>query len=219
VPFFPLLLLLRLNILRIVATVTFSAFKEIPWHEYGRLAMELSILTLRTPFMDNDLVRLTYQAPLDTRSSFETRFRLIEDNNPDLYKIITDRGTAGNHNLLFSGCARFFAYALFKAEYVYLHQLPHWMVKLDSALRPFHPERLLVGLYQLGQYRLWFRDELSGYVQDILLDDRTAKRPYVNRVFLEKLVREHTNGDSNYTAEINKMITAELIYRLLVENI
>ena len=75
--------------------LSFAVFKELPWHEYGRLSMEQSKLTLRTPYMDNDLVKLMYQAPLNTRSSHEIRLRLIQDGNPALRSIMTDRGTAG----------------------------------------------------------------------------------------------------------------------------
>jgi hypothetical protein len=36
---------------------------------------------------------------------------------------------------------------------------------------------------------------------------------------LEKMVNGHINGHSNYTNEINRILSAELIHRLLIENI
>ena len=37
--------------------------------------------------------------------------------------------------------------------------------------------------------------------------------------FIEKMVLSHTRGTGNYTGEINKALTAELIHRQLVEDI
>src|SRR5262249_5163701 len=36
--------------------VSFAAFKQCPWNHYGILALEQTQLTLRSPFLDNDLV-------------------------------------------------------------------------------------------------------------------------------------------------------------------
>ena len=43
--------------------VSFIAFKQVPWHHYGLLSLERSQLTLRSPYLDNDLVALMYQTP------------------------------------------------------------------------------------------------------------------------------------------------------------
>jgi asparagine synthase (glutamine-hydrolysing) len=70
----------------------------------------------------------------------------------------------------------------------------------------------------MTSYRLWFRDELSDYVKDILLDPRTAGRPYLNRNVTAGIVNRHIDGEANYTEEINKLLTAELIQRLFIES-
>ena len=82
-----------------------------------------------------------------------------------------------------------------------------------------HPEKLILGRYQFGHYRIWFRNALSDYVQEMLLDNRTANRPYLNKKYLEKIVRRHIKGKGNYVNEINKVLTAELIHRLLLEQV
>ena len=197
--------------------LSFAVFKETPWYQYGRLAMEMSKLTVRTPYMDNDLVKLMYQAPVDTRASKEIRLRLIEDGNPKLRQIMTDRGALGRSGVIFSKGAQLFFYILFKIEYMYLYPLPHWLTKIDSFLSSLHIERALVGRYQLGQYRLWFRNELSNYVKEILLDKRTAERPFWNKYFLEQIVNRHVRGSHNYSNEINKAMTVELIHRLFID--
>jgi asparagine synthase (glutamine-hydrolysing) len=199
--------------------LTFAAFKEMPWYEYGCLAMENSILTLRSPFMDNDLVELMYQAPEGARDSDDLALRLVKGGNPEMSRIMTDRGTAGNLKYPLDKLALAYYDFLVKSEYVYLYMLPHWMAALDKVFSPLHPERFFAGRYQLGYYRLWFRDKFSEFIQDIMLDERTLSRPFFNRNFIEKMVLSHTKGTGNYTGEINKALTAELIHRQLVEDI
>jgi asparagine synthase (glutamine-hydrolysing) len=96
--------------------------------------------------------------------------------------------------------------------------MPHWLAKLDSALSPLQLERLFLGRNKFHHFRIWFRRELAQYVLDLLLDKQTATRPYLNRNFLEKMVSGHLRGDHSYTNEINMVLTAELLHRLLIEN-
>ena len=199
--------------------LSFSVFSEMPLHEYGRLSVEMSKLTLRSPYMDNDFVKLMYKAPKDVRTSIEIPLQLIEDNNPDLRKIMTDRGTCGNSNYIIGKLTKLFYYLLFKSEYTYLFELPHLFTKIDSLLKPININKLLVGRYKFEHYRIWFRDRLSDYIQNVLLDDRTLNRPYYNRNMLESMVRGHISGNRNYRNEINKILTVELIHRLLIEEI
>jgi asparagine synthase (glutamine-hydrolysing) len=207
----------ELREMRQIHPLTFTAFREIPWHEFGRLVIENAVLTLRTPYMDNDLVKLMYRSPRDSRSALDTRLALADDGRGTLQEVRTDRGTAGRAIPLVSGILRFLLYALFKMEYIYLCDLPHGMARLDAGLRSLAPERLLAGRYQMTSYRLWFRDELSNHVKEILLDPRAASRPYLNRGTTDQIVREHVEGRANYTEAINKLMTVELIQRVLIE--
>ena len=43
--------------------LTYTLLYEGPWHEYGRYSVESSQLVQRTPYTDNDLISLMYQAP------------------------------------------------------------------------------------------------------------------------------------------------------------
>lgn len=199
--------------------LSFAAFKEIPWNEFGRLSMEMSRLTIRTPYMDNDLVELMYQAPPEERNSPEIILRLVELGNPALRSIMTDRGTGGKHRYTFSNLSKFYHNYLVKSEYIYLNQLPNWLTRLDSLLSSVHPEKLLAGRHQIGYFRLWYRDELSDYIRDILLDNRTTDRPFLNKYYIEHAVNSHIKGHGNYTGVINKILTVELLHRLLIEDI
>jgi asparagine synthase (glutamine-hydrolysing) len=168
--------------------------------------------------MDNDLVKLVYRASEKDTESDEISLRLIADCNPALEKIITDRGIVGGKpNYLISKFASLYYEFLFKAEYCYNYGMPQWLARLDHSLAPLHLERLFLGHHKFHHFRVWFRDDLSNYVKEILLDTRTANRPFLNKKFLEEMVNRHTKGDRNYTTWIDSILTIELIYRLLLE--
>ena len=61
--------------------LSFSAFCQAPWHQYGILALEQSQLTVRTPFLDNDLIRTAFRAPRLAVANSDLRVRLIKDGN------------------------------------------------------------------------------------------------------------------------------------------
>jgi asparagine synthase (glutamine-hydrolysing) len=75
-----------------VNPVTHAAFEEIPWHLFGALAAGRSQVIIRTPYLDNELVQLAYQASTTTRNSPRSALKLIYENNPTLAAIPTDRG-------------------------------------------------------------------------------------------------------------------------------
>jgi asparagine synthase (glutamine-hydrolysing) len=51
----------------------------------------------------------------------------------------------------------------------------------------------------------------------MLLDPRTLSRPYLERNGIETMVRGHLKGDRNYTTEIHKALTLELLHRLFLD--
>ena len=197
--------------------LSFTLFKEAPWHEYNRLAVEQSQLMLRTPYMDKDIISLMYRAPAGARNSREIALRLIADGNPVLRPIMTDRGYGGGVPFPFSVVPRLYHEFFFKAEYAYNYGMPQWLAGFDYMVKPLHLEKLFLGRHKFYHFRVWYRDELAAYVREILLDERTLSRPYVNRSFIESMVHSHTKGYRNYTTEITRMLTAELIQRVFIE--
>lgn len=201
---------------KMIDPLSFFLFIQVPWIDNMRLLIEQSQLTMRTPFMDNDLVALMYRAPLELRNNKEFSFRLIKDGNPALSKILTDRGFSidGNPSDIFSHLYYEF---LFKAEYAYNYGMPQWLAAFDYYFKHVHFEKLFLGRHKFNHFRLWYRDDLASYVKGILLDEKTLKRPYLNRRFIEEMVQGHTKGYRNYTTEITQLLTVELIQRLLIE--
>jgi asparagine synthase (glutamine-hydrolysing) len=197
--------------------VTFAAFREIPWNLFGRLAAAQTQLTLRSPYMDNELVALMYQAPPQTRETNETSRRLIADLNPRLAAIETDMGYGGTTPEPLATLRRLHRYVVFKAEWYYNMGMPQWLAPLDGTLPLTMWEPLFLGWHKIDHYRLWFRDQFKSYLTGMLTDERSRSRPYLNRSGYDDVVRAHVQGGRNSLNEVNKVVTLELIHRLLIE--
>jgi asparagine synthase (glutamine-hydrolysing) len=197
--------------------VSFIAFKQVPWHHYARLAVEQSQITLRSPYLDNDLVALMYRAPPDLVLSKELSLRLIADGNMELANIPTDRGILYQPIPAITKFQHMYAEFTAKAEYAYDYGMPQWLAGIDHMLAPLHLEKLFLGRHKFYHFRVWYRDRLSQYLKDILLDSRALTRPYLDGKRLEKILLSHIQGKKNYTVEIHKVLTAELIQRQLIE--
>jgi asparagine synthase (glutamine-hydrolysing) len=130
---------------------------------------------------------------------------------------MTDRGVGAEGGAVRRKLARLYHEVLFKAEYFYGDAMPHWLARCDNAVRLLHPDRLFLGRHKIERYRMWFRDELSAYLKDIFLDTKTLNRPYLNKGYVHKIINEHIHGTGNYTHEINRILTMELIQRTLIE--
>lgn len=200
-----------------VHPLTFSAFRQAPWHHYGLLSLEETQLALRSPYLDNEFVQTVFRAPKSTLSSNDISIRLIQDGNPALSRLYTDRGLAGNMGPLLSAAYRNFLEFTFKAEYAYDYGMPQWVARTDNAFRALHLERLFLGRHKFYHFRLWYRDKLARAVQEVLLDPRALSRPYVNRQALETIVKGHVSGNRNYTLAIHRLLTLEHLHRNFID--
>jgi asparagine synthase (glutamine-hydrolysing) len=198
--------------------VSFVAFRQLPWHHFGNLALEETQITMRSPFVDNDIVRTAFRAPesgvvkSDIFQDSDDCIRLIRDGDVKLRDIPTDRGLNGG-----SFASRAYLEFTFKAEYAYDYGMPQWLAKIDHVFSPLHLERLFLGRHKFAHFRVWYRDQLAPYVRDMLLDSKSLSRPYVNRTYVENIVNGHTSGTRNCTSEIHKLLSLELIHRLLID--
>lgn len=196
---------------------SFIAFKQVPWHHYARFALEQSQLAVRSPFLDNELVKLAYQAPAELSLNKDLTHRLIAECYPELANIPTDRGRMPRAGAATSKFAVFRQEFMPRAEYVYDYGMPQWMANVDRLMTPLHIERLFLGRQKFTHFRVWYRNELSHYLKEILLDRRTLSRPYLSGRHVEQAVLAHTSGHGNYTSEIHKLLSSELIQRELIE--
>ncbi len=196
--------------------VSFAVFRQAPWHHYGLLALEETQLSLRSPYLDNDLVRTVFRAPKSALGD-DVCLRLIAEGDPVLRKIRTDRGLNGSSRSLSAVAHRSVLEFFFRAEYAYDSGMPQWAARIDHLLSPFHPERVFLGWHKFHHFRIWYRDTLSGYVRDILLDPRSLARPYIEPRQIRTIVEGHLKGYRNYTAEIHKLLTLELLHRVFLD--
>ena len=197
--------------------LTFAVFRQAPWHHYGLLALEQTQVELRSPFLDNDIVRTVFRAPEPAVRSDATCLRLIADGSAALAQIPTDRGVGGRPGRLGAAVARSVAEFSRKAEYAYDYGMPAWLARVDQRLRRVHPERLFLGRHKFSHFRVWYRDVLNAYVREVLLDPSALGRPYVQRKMVETIVRDHLGGARNYTSEIHTLLTLELLHRRFVD--
>lgn len=199
--------------------LSFAVFRQVPWHHYGLLALELSQLSLRSPFLDNEFVKTVFRAPQSLLASDDTSLRLIADGNPELRRIRTDRGLGGSLPAWLAAMERAYLAFTFKAEYAYDYGMPQAVVKVDHALSRLRLERLFLGRHKFYHYRVWYRDVLRNYIREMLLDSRTLSRPYLQRDVLKRLVEDHLAGRRNYTTAIHKVLTLEHMHRLFIDTI
>ena len=204
---------------RIVDThpLVFAAFRQAPWHHYGLLALEQTQLSMRSPYLDNDLVRTLFRAPEAVARSNDLRIRLVGDGNMTLRKIRTDMGFAGRGERFPGAILRYCHDFTFKVDYAYNGGMPQWMAQIDHLLAPLHLERLFLGWHKYYHFRVWYRDALAGYLREMLLDSRTLSRPYWQKNNVEAMLLHHIKGDRNYTNAIHKVLSLELLHRLFID--
>ena len=196
-----------------VHPVTFAAFRQSPWHHYGVLDLEQTQVAVRSPYLDNDVIKTVYRAPDSIATNAQGRLRLIRDGNPALARLRSDRGVGGLNSVFTRGFLEF----LFKAEYAYDYGMPQWIARIDHFFAPLHLERLWLGRHKVFHFRVWYRDQLANYVREMLLDKRSLARPYVQPKRVQAIVNGHLRGDRNYTTEIHRLLTLELTHRLFVD--
>jgi len=197
--------------------LSFAVFRQAPWHHYGLLALEESQVSVRSPYLDNNFVRTVFRAPESAYANNDVCLRLIADGDASLLKVRTDRGLAGNRGRVAVEVSRRLLEFTSKAEYAFDYGMPQWAARIDHLLSPFHVERLFLGRHKFYHFRVWYRDALSNYVQEMLLDERTLSRPYLERRGVEAIVRGHMTGNRNYTTAIHKVLTLELAHRLFLD--
>ncbi len=197
--------------------LSFALFRQAPWYQYGNLALEQTQVSIRSPFLDNDFTRTVFRAPRSTCTNNDLRLRLIGDGNPALQRIRTDLGFGSGRGKVSAAASRGLLKFSFKAEYAYDYGMPQWASRADHFLSRLQLERLFLGRHKFTHYRVWYRDILAGYIQEMLLDPRTLSRPYLEPKALESMVRGHLHGGCNYTTTIHKLLTLELIHRLFID--
>ncbi len=191
--------------------------KQVPWHHHSRLSLEQSQVTMRSPYLDNDVVRLAYQAPKGHEFSKAPALRFVAEESSSLAAIPTDRGLLYRPTPGLTTLHHLYQEFTFRAEYAYDYGMPQWLARVDGALRVLRPERMFLGRHKFYHFRTWYRDRLSSYLKDVLLDPRTWARPHLARGRLQSVLSEHLAGTRNHTTALHQALTIELVHRQLIE--
>ena len=199
--------------------VSFAAFREVPWRLFGSLAAARSQVSFRTPYLDNEIVALAYQAPESFRASPVPSWRLVQASSAALSRIPTDRRPPPNSSAVAGFVRRFFSEITFKLDYFNTEGWPNSFLLLEPFFRSFCARAGILGLHKFLHYRNWFRRELASYVRDALMQGRVRQSPFWNARFLEQMVTDHIGGRKNYVYEINAVMTLEAVERLLLEDL
>ena len=194
-------------------SVTFAAFREIPYSLFGLFAAGRSQVTFRTPYLDNDLVALAYRAPAALPLSHLPALNLIKRANPRLASIPTDRGEVLGDSGFQRAFRRAFGEVTFKLDYYHKEGLPWSFSAFDPLLNLLSPLGIL-GLHKFLPYRCWFRKELASIVMERLSSSRVREAPWWARSAPETLARTHIAGHANYVRELNAVLSLEAIDRL-----
>ena len=179
------------------------------------LGLEQTQVAVRSPYLDNDVVKMVYQAPRSW--SPPTRKPGCGSSGRGTLPWPISARTAALA-VLTALLTRGFLEFLFKAEYAYDYGMPQWVARLDHMFAPLHLERVWLGRHKVFHFRVWYRDELANYVREMLLDRRSLARPYLEPKAVQSIVDGHLRGGRNYTTEIHRLITLELTHRLFLDS-
>jgi asparagine synthase (glutamine-hydrolysing) len=195
--------------------VAFAAFREIPWNLFGTLAAGRSQVQFRTPYLDNEIVALAFQAAQCARQSPASALRFVQRANPALSKIPTDRGLSGNGKGLSNFFRHLFCEFTFKLEYLYNDGPPEWMARMDPWIQQLG--RITVaGIHKYLPYRHWYRNELADYVCISLAEVERRQSAFWNPACLRNMAAQHVSGRRNWLREINMVLTLDAVDRLLL---
>lgn len=206
--------------------LTFLFQCAIPWWWNAFVTLESSQVDVRSPFLDNDLVNVMYQAPpLDPGFGIKFELNLIAKLKPGLMAIPTTGTHGGNRPWPIPEFVNAAITLLAILDKVYIRErlpfnMTHLVGKADHLLiSPLRLDRLFMGFADFRRYRTWYRDQLAGYLRETLLDEKTLNRPYWDKKNLSKIVNDHIQGRGTYLREIRKALQVELAHRVLLENI
>jgi asparagine synthase (glutamine-hydrolysing) len=194
--------------------LSFTLFQQAPHQGYGRYAIERSQVSMRSPFLDNDVVRALYQAPVATRTSSDLVLKVLSRRR-QLAAIPTDIGRLGRGPTVVREMRHAYRKAIVKAEYLTSHGAPNWMAALSNRLPLL--QTAFLGRDKFQHFRLWTRNQLAPLVRDILgPSNRAHIEPWFDPRRVATMIDEHVAGRANYTEELDKIITIVLVQHTLI---
>lgn len=198
--------------------LSFITRVQLPWHHFARFAAESSQLLVRAPYLDLELVDLAYRAPPGSLLNKQLACRYVADQRAELAAIPTDRGNLRPPRWLPKGLFLRLLEIPPRLEYYFDYGMPDWLANVDRGLKPLHLEKRFLGQQKYYHFRTWYRGPLASAIKEVLLDPRALERPHLDGPNVRDAVLAHIAGTANYTLELHKLLTCELIFRLLIDS-
>jgi asparagine synthase (glutamine-hydrolysing) len=189
----------------------FAIFTEIPWKHAATVRLANSQLPIRTPFFDNEILRLACICPPSVRRE-SLPVSLIKAANPSLVRIPTDRGVSGEASLLVGSVRQSWYSATFKLDYLLTEGMPILGAVTDKA-RLHH---VLPLRHKYLDYQRWFRGPLKGYIDEMLGHGNTFVGGLLGRKAVDQVLQGHGSLMDDKLSQINTLMTLELINSCLL---
>ena len=199
--------------LRALHPVTFAAFPQNQWFQFGIEALEQTQLTIHAPFLAHDIVRAAYQSP--DRAESDLRIHLIRAGNRELARIPSDRAASPDAHPLMALWGKALHEFTFKAEYALDMGMPAWLAPIHRTFGRWTLDPLFIGRHKFLRFRHWYQTTLASTLKDVLLDPGAKSWPYWNSAQVEQVVQEHVSGSANHTTTIHTLLTLAFLRRSL----
>lgn len=195
---------------------TFALKKEIPYALFGNLAVGRSQIGFRSPFLDNEVISLAYKASSNALTSRSAGLSTVRKFSAGLAGIATDKGDLGGFSFPFSELLKTYLFITFKLDYYNNEGFPTALMPLERVFRAGLNATGLLGLHKHLHYRSWLRDPLSAFLTEKMTSIAVLGNSLWNRDFLSTVAARHIEGQANFVAEINLILTiAEIEESLL----
>lgn len=197
--------------------VSRAAFAEIPWLLHGTLAAARSLLTVRTPYLDNELVRLAYAAPAASRRTTDAAWNLIAGRSQPLARMATDRGSRARDGGLAGVLRRSLASVSFKLDYWDKEGLPRGLNFVRPALGVLRDAGVL-GNHKYLPYRQWLQIDLRDHVRQVLSDSSIARMGVFRGSGLHDLLGDIDTDRTTALREIHTVLALDAVQRTLIRS-
>ena len=193
---------------RLSSDMLFSVYELCRNYWGGNIAVENSMLQIRTPYLDPDLIDFILSVPENFWSLRKFQQYVLGQNNLQLAQLPTDSGDLPQPGKVSSRMLSIFLRTWYYATLICKSRRMPPQLRLDQTF---------LANNTTAKYANWFRGELKNYLSDIILDNRTMSRVYFDANMLRTMVDEHLNRKKEHTFNIRKIITFELFLRQFVD--
>lgn len=159
----------------------------------------------RTPFSDYDYIDFSLNIPPNLKYNKKLYKKMIMTTFPQLGDI--------PHSATGLSLYRF------RSLYRPSELLQLCKLVINKITKKVIERELFYNKGNLADYGNWIRNNksLQEYISNILLDQRTLKRPYFDQRFVKEILNSHMKGEKDYSILIGLLLTFELWNRQFID--